>query len=85
MCHGRICLQEIVMKTQGHNNKAAGCVVTFERLFILHDIGVAHVGEDGDLLARLLPLLGRHLSKQAAAAAKGEVAAREQTIKGSSH
>lgn len=60
-------LQEIVMKTQSHNNKAAGCAVTFKRLFILHNIGVAHVGEDGDLLARLLPLLARHLSKQAAA------------------
>lgn len=53
------------MKTQ-NSNKAAGCVVTFKRLFILHYIGVAHVGEDGDLLARLLPLLARHLSKQAA-------------------
>lgn len=32
-----------------------GFVITFERLFILHNIGVAHVGENGHLFAGLLP------------------------------
>lgn len=43
-----------------------GCVVTFEGLFILHNIGVAHVGENGHLFAGLLPFFTRHLWKQGA-------------------
>lgn len=49
-----------------------GFVVTFERLFILHNIGVAHVGENGHLFAGLLPFLARHLWKGAGSRGCGE-------------
>lgn len=33
---------------------STGFVITFKRLFVLHNIGVAHVGENGHLFAGLL-------------------------------